>query len=163
MDTELVIMRILHIGPGVVWVGSAFFAAFILNPRLRALGPELEQQVTASINKIWGPVVHGSAAITIIVGFMLISQTPGREFGDLYNTDWGWAIGIGLIAAFVALIFGGLAGFSQARGRRLSEGSPGDAENTSVASLDTQAAIYEKLHAVVALVAVAAMAAARWV
>ena len=160
MDTELVFMRILHIGPGVVWVGSAFFAAFILNPRLRALGPEVERQVTASLNKIWGPVVHGSAAITIIVGFMLISQTPGREFGDLYSTDWGWAIGIGLIASFVALVFGGLAGFSQARGRRLSEESP---DASGVASLDMQAAIYEKLHAVMALGAVAAMAAARWV
>ena len=109
MDAELAIMRILHIGPGVVWVGSAFFAAFILNPRLRALGPDLETQVTASINKVWGPVVHGSAAITIIVGFLLISSTPGREFGDLFSSHWGWAIGIGMIAAFVALLFGGFA------------------------------------------------------
>ncbi|MBT3941979.1 MAG: hypothetical protein HOC77_00205 [Chloroflexi bacterium] len=160
MDTELVIMRILHIAPGVVWVGSAFFAAFILNPRLRALGPEMEMQVTASINKVWGPVVHGAAAITIIVGFLLISRTPSGGFGDLFNTDWGWAIGIGLVASFIALIFGGLAGFSQARGRRLSEESP---DAAGQASLDMQAAIYEKLHAVVALVAVAAMAAARWV
>ncbi len=82
MDAELVIMRILHIGPGDVWVGSAFFAAFILNPRLRMLGPDVEMKVTASINKVWGPVVHGSAAITIIVGFLLISSTPGREFGQ---------------------------------------------------------------------------------
>lgn len=163
MDTELVIMRILHIGPGVVWVGSAFFAAFILNPRLRALGPEMEKQVTASINKVWGPVVHGAAAITIIVGFLLISRSPSGEFGDLFNTDWGWAIGIGLVASFVALLFGGLAGFSQARGRRLIEESPDAPDEAGLASLDTQAAVYEKLHAVVALVAVAAMAAARWV
>lgn len=160
MDTELIIMRILHIGPGVVWVGSAFFAAFILNPRLRALGPEMEKQVTASINKVWGPVVHGSAAITIIVGFMLISSTPGREFGDLFTTDWGWAIGIGIVTAFVALIFGGLAGFSQSKGRRLNEESPG---SVSLKSLDMQSSIFEKLHASAALVAVAAMAAARWV
>ena len=160
MDTELVIMRILHIGPGVVWVGSAFFAAFILNPRLRALGPEMEKTVTASINKIWGPVVHGAAAITIIVGFLLISRTPGRGYGDLFNTDWGWAIGIGVIAAFVALLFGGLAGFSQARGRRLNERSPG---SVSLKSLDLQASVYEKLHAVVGLVAAGALGAARWV
>jgi uncharacterized membrane protein len=158
MDAELVIMRILHIGPGVVWVGSAFFAAFILNPRLRALGPDLETQVTASINKVWGPVVHGSAAITIIVGFLLISSTPGREFGDLFSSDWGWAIGIGMIAAFVALLFGGLAGFSQSKARRL------DASDTAgLASLAMQTGVFEKLHAAMALGAVAAMAAARWV
>lgn len=158
MDAELVVMRILHIGPGVVWVGSAFFAAFILNPRLRMLGPDVEMKVTASINKVWGPVVHGSAAITIIVGFLLISSTPGREFGDLFSSDWGWAIGIGIIAAFVALLFGGLAGFSRAKARRL------DASDTEgLASLAIQTGVFEKLHAALALGAVAAMAAARWV
>ena len=160
MDTELIIMRILHIGPGVVWVGSAFFAAFILNPRLRALGPDMEKQVTASINKIWGPVVHGAAAITIIVGFLLISRSPSGGVGDLFNTNWGWAIGIGLIASFVALLFGGLAGFSQARKRSLCDES---SDHVGLRSLDVKAAIYEKLHALVALVAVAAMAAARGV
>jgi uncharacterized membrane protein len=151
-------MRILHIGPGVVWVGSAFFAAFILNPRLRMLGPDVEMKVTASINKVWGPVVHGSAAITIIVGFLLISSTPGREFGDLFSSDWGWAIGIGIIAAFVALLFGGRAGFSRAKARRL------DASDTEgLASLAIQTGVFEKLHAALALGAVAAMAAARWV
>ena len=151
-------MRILHIVPGVVWVGSAFFTSFILNPRLRALGPDLETQVTASINKVWGPVVHGSAAITIIVGFLLISSTPGREFGDLFSSDWGWAIGIGMIAAFVALLFGGLAGFSQSKARRL------DASDTAgFASLAMQTSVFEKLHAAMALGAGAAMAAARWV
>ena len=158
MDAELVIMRILHIVPGVVWVGSAFFTAFILNPRLRALGPDLETQVTASINKVWGPVVHGSATITIIVGFLLISSTPGREFGDLFSSHWGWAIGIGMIAAFVALLFGGGAGFSQSKARRL------DASDTAgLASLAMQTSVFEKLHAAMALGAVAAMAAARWV
>ncbi len=158
MDAELVIMRILHIVPGVVWVGSAFFTAFILNPRLRALGPDLETQVTASINKVWGPVVHGSATITIIVGFLLISSTPGREFGDLFNSHWGWAIGIGMIAAFVALLFGGIAGFSQSKARRLDA-----SDAVGLASVAMQTGVFEKLHAAMALGAVAAMAAARWV
>lgn len=160
MDTELAIMRILHIVPGAVWVGSAVFLAFILNPRLRALGPDIEKTVTASLNKIWSPVVHGAAVTTIVVGFVLISRTPGREFSQLFDTGWGWAIGIGLIAALVALLFGGLAGFSQARGRRLNEGSPDPA---ALASLDFQASVYEKLHALLAMVAVGAMAAARFV
>jgi hypothetical protein len=115
-------------------------------------------KVTASINKVWGPVVHGSAAITIIVGFLLISSTPGRDFGDLFSSDWGWAIGIGIVAAFVALLFGGLAGFSQAKTRRL-----GSSEPEELASLTMQISVFEKLHAVMALGAVATMAAARWV
>lgn len=158
MDIELVLIRILHIGPGVVWVGSAFFAAFILNPRLRTLGPELEMKVTATINKSWARIVHGSAAITIIVGFQLVSATPSRGFGQLFSTNWGWAIGIGMIAAFVALLFGGLAGFSQSKARKL------DASDTAgIASLTMRTGVFEKLHALIALGAVAAMASARWV
>lgn len=160
MDTELVIMRVLHIVPGMVWVGSAVFLAFILNPRLRALGPDVEKPVTASLNRVWSPVVHGSAVTTIAVGFMLVSRTPGRGFGQLFDTGWGWAIGLGTVAALAALLFGGFAGFIQARGRRLHEGS---SDLAATASLDLQVAVYEKLHALLAIVAVGAMAAARWV
>ena len=62
MDTELAIMRILHIVPGAVWVGSAVFVAFILNPRLRALGPEVERPVTAAVSRAIGLIVTGAAA-----------------------------------------------------------------------------------------------------
>ncbi len=160
MDTELAVMRILHIVPGVVWVGSAVFLAFILNPVLRALGTDVEKTVTASLNRVWSPVVHGASVTTIVVGFVLVSRTPGREFSQLFDTGWGWAIGTGLVAALAALLFGGLAGFSQARGRRLYEGSPDPA---AMASLDFQASVYEKLHALLAMVAVGTMGAARWV
>ncbi|HCV26893.1 MAG TPA: hypothetical protein QGI07_04050 [Dehalococcoidia bacterium] len=160
MFTELPILRILHIIPGVIWVGSAVFLAFILNPRLRVLEPEIEKTVTTSINKTWSPVVHGSAVTTIVVGFVLVSRTPGRDFGQLFDNGWGWSIGIGLVAAIVALLFGGLAGFTQARGRRENEGSR---DLDAMAALDSQISVYEKLHALLALVAVGAMAAARWV
>lgn len=160
MDTELAIIRILHIVPGVIWVGSAVFLAYILNPVLRALGPDVEKMVTASLNRVWSPVVHVASVTTIMVGFVLVSRTPGHEFSQLFDTGWGWAIGIGLVAALAALLFGGLAGFSQARGRRLYEGSPDPA---AMASLDYRASVYEKLHALLAIVAVGTMGAARWV
>ncbi len=43
MDLEMVVLRILHIVFGVFWVGSAFFLVLILEPRLRALGPEIQR------------------------------------------------------------------------------------------------------------------------
>lgn len=160
MYTELAIMRILHIVPGAVWVGSAVFVAFILNPRLRALGPEVERPVTAAVNRAIGLVVTGAAVITILVGFTLMSRTPGRGFDQLFDTGWGWAIGIGILASLVALGFGAVTGISQARMRRIGES---DASMFQRDGLERRVRIYEKLHAVFAVVAVGTMAAARFV
>ncbi len=160
MDTEVAIMRILHIVPGAVWVGSAVFVAFILNPRLRALGPEVERPVTAAVNKLIAPMVTGAAVITILVGFTLMSRTPGRGFDELFDTGWGWAIGIGILASIVALGFGGITGMSQARIRRINQ------PETSMFQLDgleRRVRIYEKMHAVFAVIAVGTMGAARFV
>lgn len=159
MDTEVAIIRVLHIVPGAVWVGSAVFVAFILNPRLRALGPEVERPVTAAVNKLIAPVVTGAAVITILVGFMLISRTPGREFDELFDTSWGWVIGIGILASIVALGFGAVTGMSQARIRRINEP---DTSMFQIDGLERRVRIYEKLHAVFAVVAVGAMASARF-
>ena len=160
MDIEVAIMRILHIVPGMFWVGSAVFVAFILNPRLRALGPELERPVTAAVNRVIALVVTGAAVITILVGFTLMTRTPGRGFGDLFDTGWGWAMGIGILASIVALGFGAVTGMSQARIRRINQ------PETSVFQLDgleRRVRIYEKMHAVFAVLAVGTMAVARYV
>ena len=39
MNVEMVIVRIVHIGSGMFWAGSALFLAFVLEPNLRTLGP----------------------------------------------------------------------------------------------------------------------------
>ena len=49
MNEELVVLRIVHILAGVVWAGSAIFLAFILEPRLRTLGPEIQGRVMAAL------------------------------------------------------------------------------------------------------------------
>ena len=160
MDTEVAIIRILHIVPGAVWVGSAVFVAFILNPRLRDLGPEVERPVTVAVNRVMGPIVTGAAVITILVGFVLMSRTPGRGWSELFDTGWGWAIGIGIVVAIAALSVGGMTGMSQARVRRLSDGID---EGSKIASLEARIRIYERSHALLAVVATSAMASARFV
>ena len=71
MDVELVILRILHIGFGVFWVGSAMFMSLILEPRLRALGPAIQRPVMMAIAPIMGPAVGISGGITIAAGITL--------------------------------------------------------------------------------------------
>ena len=53
MDIEFVILRILHIGFGVFWVGSALFLVLILEPRLRALGPAIQVRSWVLSHELW--------------------------------------------------------------------------------------------------------------
>ena len=49
MNFELAFIRVVHILVGVIWAGSAIFLAAVLDPRLRALGPDVHRRVTEAL------------------------------------------------------------------------------------------------------------------
>lgn len=161
MNTELIVLRILHILSGVFWVGAAVYLAMVLEPKLRTLGNEVEREVLLAISKLNSLWITLSAIITIIAGFALISRTPGRGFDQLFDNGWGWAIGIGLIASLAAFFLSGWVGASTAKLRRslLSDPAPDEA---SLEGLRSRIAIGSRVNAVLVIVAVGTMASARF-
>ena len=163
MNTELIVLRILHILAGVFWAGAAVYLALVLEPKLRELGAEVERDVLRSVSKLNSLWITLSAVITIIAGFALISRTPGRSFDDLFINGWGTAIGIGLIASILAFFLSGWVGASTAKLRRAltdvddATGTPADLK-----SLRSRIAIGSRANAVLVIVAVGTMAAARY-
>ncbi len=160
MTTELVVLRILHILAGVFWVGAAVYLTLVLEPKLRGLSNVVERDVLQAISKLNSLWITLSAIITILAGFALISRTPGREFDQLFDNGWGWAIGIGLIASLVAFFLSGWVGASTAKLRRalLSDTQP---DESSLAPLRARIAMGSRLNVVLVIVAVGAMASAR--
>ena len=111
MDVEVVILRILHIGFGVFWVGSAPFLVSILEPRLRALGPAIQRPVMGALARVMDPAMGISGLITIAAGLTLYFRLPRGGFDRLFDDAWSWAIFIGFLATIVAYGFGiGLGG-----------------------------------------------------
>lgn len=160
MNTELVVLRILHIVAGVFWAGAAVYLAMVLEPKLRALGGEIERDVLRAISKLNSLWITLSAIITIGTGFALISRTPGRTFDQLFSNGWGTAIGIGLIASLFAFFLSGWVGMNTAKLRRaLIEGEAGD----SVQQLRSRISLGSQVNAVLVIIAVGTMAAARYV
>ena len=106
MNVEFVIVRVVHIGFGVFWAGSALFMAIILEPRLRALGPAIQRPVMAALVPVMGPAMAISAIITMGAGVYLVIRLRGSRLDEFFDTGWGWAIFIGFVASVAAFAAG---------------------------------------------------------
>ena len=165
MDVEMVIVRIVHIGFGAFWLGSAVFLAFVLEPTLRSMGPDYQGPVMGRTGKLAGPVIGGSGVITILAGIYLALRL--RFFERFPETGWGWAILIGFIVAIGAMATGGITGATVQRMGRIRQGIEGRPPNPDEVSqlqrLGGQLALLGRTTAILVIIATGAMASARYV
>jgi uncharacterized membrane protein len=90
MDAEIVILRLLHIVPGVVWVGAAVFLAFVMQPAIAKTGPQHAGAVMANMVKPLTILMHSAALLTIVFGVVMAFRVrPNGLFDVLFSTDWG--------------------------------------------------------------------------
>ena len=165
MREEMILLRILHILPGAIWVGTVLFITVVLEPAMRKAGPDVARGLAPHIVGRAFALALSSAVTTIVVGLILVERTPGRDFGQLFTNDWGWVIGIGLIASVIAITLGIAGNLAQrqviAIGGSL-EGPPTPQQVGRIAQLQTRSRVLMRTVAVLVLVAVALMASARW-
>ena len=158
MDFEIVTMRVAHILAGVIWAGSAIFLAAVLDPRLKALGPDVRRKVMASLAAALRVVLEGGATVTILVGLALVIRM-GR-FDDLLDTGWGWAMMVGLVTSVLALASGVVAMLTW---KRAAGGGSSTPEGAEADRLSARATLLARSTAVLVIIAVGAMASARFV
>ena len=149
MDIEFVILRILHIGFGVFWVGSALFLVLILEPRLRALGPAIQGPVMGALARVMGPAMGISGIITIVAGLTLYFRLPRGGFDRLFDDAWSWAIFIGFLATIVAYGYGMGLGITSARlsglGRAIQGREPSPEEMGQLQRLSARATMFGRI------------------
>ena len=168
MSGELTVLRLLHIIPGAFWVGAAIFVAFILEPAVSKLGPQVEQPLFARLGKTMGPIMTINGVITIVFGLVLVARTPARGFDQLFTNGWGTAIGIGLIAALIAFVAGAMTGVQAAKIGRIAAsfapGAPPPAEKVAqIGTIKQRVRMFSRANAVLAVVSIGTMAVARYV
>ena len=162
MNTELVVLRWLHILPGVFWVGSLWFMVLLLDPTLRRLGPQFQGPVMGALGRLTVPVFTAAGTLTIVVGLVLVTRTPGRGFDQLFTNSWGWAIGIGFVTAVAALVGGVLTGLTLRQMGALAASAGGGAPPAGMAALGARLRMLSRSSAALTLIAVGTMAAARF-
>ena len=164
-DIEMIVLRILHIVSGSFWVGSAVFLSFILEPRVRALGPAIQRPVMSSIGKVAGPIMLGSGLITIVAGIVLAFRV--RDFDHWFDTGWGWAIGLGFVCSVSAITLGSLTAMTVMKmakaGESMGDGPPTPEQMAEMQRLGGRLVRLSRVATILVVIAVGSMASARFV
>jgi hypothetical protein len=105
-QTYIVILRLLHIGFGLFWAGSALFFALFLMPSLKATGPEGVKFMQALGRSGYPIAAMISAIITIVSGFLLIWKLSGGFEPIWFNSWYARVLTTGATMAFIAFIIG---------------------------------------------------------
>ncbi|MBI2847391.1 MAG: hypothetical protein HYX82_05885 [Chloroflexi bacterium] len=167
MDSLQVSLRILHIVFGTLWAGTTFFNVLFLEPQLRRLGPNISNPVYGALMPVITPAMMLSSVVVLGSGVAMTLVMRWGILDELLTTSWGWAVLIGFIATIGAMVVGfGILAPTGARVARLSKGIQGRAPNPDEArqlgSLGARIETLSRTNFVLILIAVGAMAAARY-
>ena len=171
MNLLLILGRILHIVLGAVWVGFAVFVPFYLMPALQDVGPEGSKVMAALQRRGLITMLPIIALITLLSGIFLFWRVS-LGFGAAYmGSRMGIALSIGGLAGIVGYAIGmTVVRPSMLRAATLSEGlgaitsdSERAAQLAAIGALRVRGAVGGKLTAILLLIAVTAMAVARYV
>ncbi|MFN2589982.1 MAG: hypothetical protein ABR518_04355 [Actinomycetota bacterium] len=171
MDVYLIVLRILHILAGVFWVGSSLMLFFFVQPTAKALGPQggpfmghLTQQRKLPV------AITVAGAVTVLAGLLLYWESSAGLDGDWITSGPGLSLTVGGLFALTAFVIGllivrptvdrmgAVAGAVQASG-----GPPSEAQAAELQRLQGKLRALGTTNSALLILAVAAMAAARYV
>jgi uncharacterized membrane protein len=107
MDVLQIILRIIHIGAGVMWVGGAYFFFVFVEPTANELGADSEKFMTRIVvgrrMPIYFLVLSG---LTVIAGLALYWIDSAGLQASWITTPMGLALTVGGVAALIAFVGG---------------------------------------------------------
>jgi hypothetical protein len=170
MDLYVVVLRLLHIVFGALWVGVAVFVPFFLVPSMNDAGPAAGPVMGALQRRGMSQVIAAFAGTSILAGILLLWRVSGGFRSEFMGSHQGIALSTGALLALIAFGFGmAVVKPSMERAGTLSQGLAGltsDSERAAqlatIGALRAKGAAGGKLVAWLLLVALAAMAVARY-
>jgi hypothetical protein len=168
MDWVLILLRLVHIGLGTVWVGMMLFNVVFLMPSLREAGPAGGAVMAGLQRRRMMTILPLIALVTILSGFWLVERVWGG-MSNLTATRTGLAFTAGAVCAVIAFLLGILVMRpAMMRSARLMNemGSVPESERAArmatLAKLRTRGAATANVVAVLLVLALGAMAVARY-
>src|SRR5918999_5403161 len=106
MDAVIVLLRLLHIGGGIFWVGAAFTMFFFVQPTLEALGPQTQQAFMQHITRRRKLLLAITTAATVNVsaGVVLYWVASGGFSPAWLGSSFGSALTMGAASALSAYV-----------------------------------------------------------
>lgn len=167
MDTLTMLLRLFHIVFGILWAGTVFFSVLFLEPRLKRLGPNIQNSVMNSLMAIVTPAMMLSSLIVIGTGIAL-SLMVWTSLDTLFTSSSGWLLVVGFLSTLAAAIVG--FGFLAPTGIRLGrlnkslEGrGPNPVETNQINQLNSRIQILSRLSFIFMVISVGTMAFLRYI
>ena len=158
VNAEIIFLRLLHIVPGVIWVGGIIFFAFVLQPALWKTGSEHLGPVMQNLFKPMQALIHSSAWMTIIFGVAMAFRVRDPLFDFLWSTNWGVAIVLGFVTALIGYGLGLIAGRYS---KKIIAASAVTSQDPEVWDLQNRSMLFSKMSALFVVLSVVTMAIAQ--
>lgn len=170
-DAYVVALRIVHIATGVIWVGSLFVVVVFVQPSAAALGAAGAPFMSELRRRRFVDVVFIDAVFTVVAGAFLYWHDWHLypTFGDWIGSSFGTWLTVGALLAIAGLVVAAsLTRPTIARlvslGKQIADsGGPPPPETAArIGSLQHRLVIAERVSFSLVLLAVVAMASARY-
>jgi hypothetical protein len=170
LDLLQVLLRLVHIGAGILWVGGAVAFFVFIEPTASELGPDAEKFMERVIVKRRLPIYFLTlSGLTVLGGLILYWIDSSGLRAEWIGTPFGLALTIGGIAALIAFVGGNL--LIKPNIDRLAEigaaikaggGPPSEAQMSQLQAVQARLRTIGLADTVLLAVAVIAMASARY-
>lgn len=103
MDPLHAVLRVLHIGAAVVWIGGGTLWGLVIMPTLQQLGPTLPKGAMPTIGGRVLKVIPHAGVATLVFG-ALTMWTLGGFSAPLATSTWAMLLNLGLLITLVMLV-----------------------------------------------------------
>lgn len=168
MDLLQIVLRVIHIGAAILWVGSSAFLHYFIEPTMHALGPQGGGFMKHLMEKRKVPVVIAAASVlTVLAGLVLYWRDSNGLDVDWITSSVGLGFTAGGIAAILAFILG--VAFVRPRvirltllGTEMASGQPSSAQAQEMGALQKTLHGMSVANIWLMAIAVVAMVSARY-
>jgi uncharacterized membrane protein len=161
------LLRIIHIGAGMIWVGGTLMMAFFIGPTIQATAEAGQKFAAHLIGAMkFSQRMSAAAGLTILAGFLLY----GIDSQWFSSTAWmrsgaGTGFGIGALFGLIGFISGNVVGGTLRQLGRLgaqAQGQPSPEQVRQMQALQKRQATATQITAYSLILSVIFMAIARY-
>lgn len=166
----VVVLRILHVLLAAFWAGSIFFFVLFVEPSVRSLGPDGGRVVRALQERHFLDILIVAAVLTVVLGLIVLWRFTNNFSPAVMSSSYGMSLMLGATAGLLTL---GLGVFVSrptlqrllAKGAEVAArgGPPSEADQSEIARLQSRLRVAARSAAVLLLLAIVFMAAAKYV
>ena len=169
MNSELIVLRAIHVYGGVLWAGTSLFVTFFLVPAIGMAGPAGGPVMGALVKRKMFVAIPWIAVVSMLAGIRLMWLTSKGFSATYFESRMGWTYTTGATFAVLTLVVfltvnHPAIGRMMALGQQLASAPEADrpALTTQMNAVRARAATGSKVTALFISITVLAMALGRY-